>query len=130
MSICASVRFFGLIDPKIGRQLPFGPLKTKQIFFCPKPFPSPKGKFSRNLNYSSTLWWILLKISDELSYTHMLPLEKNLGRTPHLIWVITQPLLKYVKFWYLHFCPLTPPRRLKISTFHFQLCIPLLRRRF
>ena len=25
-----SIRFFGLIDLKIGRQLPFGPLKTKQ----------------------------------------------------------------------------------------------------
>ena len=130
LCVCLCVRFFGTIDFKIGWQIPFGPLKIKQNFFCPKPFPSPKGKFFRNLNYSSTLWWIQLKISDNLSYTHTQLLEKNLSRTSHLNWVITQPLLKYVKFWFLHFCPLTPPRRLKISTSHFQLCIPLLHRRF
>ena len=134
LCICLCVRFFGLINFKIGRQLLLGPLNTKQNFFLPQtlplPYPSPKGKFSRNINYSSTLWWIQLKLSDNLSYTHTQLLEKNLSRTSHLNWVITQPLLKYVKFWFLYFCALTPPRRLKISTSHFQLCIPLLHKRF
>ena len=128
--LCVCVRFFGLIDFKIGTQLPFGPLKTKQNFFCPKLFPSPKGKFFRNLNYSWTLWWIQLKISDNLSYTHMQLLEKNPSHTSHPNWIITQPLLKYIKSGFLHFCPLTPPRGLNISTSHFQLYIPLLHRRF
>merc|ERR1711978_404253 len=44
--VCVCVRFFGLIDFKIGRQLPFGPLKTKQnFFFALKPSPPQKGNF-------------------------------------------------------------------------------------
>ena len=99
LSVCVCVCFFGLIDFEIGRQVLLGPLNTKQNFFSPQtlplPYPSPKGKFSRNLNYSSTLWWwILLKISDNLSYTHTQLLKKYLSRTSHLNWVITQPLLR------------------------------------
>ena len=131
MSVCVCVSaFLGWLTSKLVGSYHLVHWRQNKNFFCPKPFPSPKGKFFRNLNYSWTLWWIQLKISDNLSYTHTQLLEKNLSRTSHLNWVITQPLLKYVKFWFLHFCPLTPPRRLKISTSHFQLCIPLLHRRF
>ena len=49
---------------------------------------------------------------------------------PYLNRVITQPLLKYVKSGFLHFCALTPPRPLNIWTSNFQPCIPLLHRRF
>ena len=133
MSVCLSVcvsAFLGWSTSKLVGSYYLVHWRQNKNFFCPKPFPSPKGKFFRNLNYSWTLWWIQLKISDNLSYTHTQLLEKNLSRTSHLNWVITQPLLKYVKSGFLHFCPLTPPRRLKISTSHFQLWIPLLHRRF
>ena len=116
LCICVSVRFFGLINFKIGRQLLLGPLNTKQNFFLPQtlplPYPSPKGKFSRNINYSSTLWWIQLKLSDNLSYTHAQLLEKNLSRTFHLNWVILQPLINFIKFSFLKFVRLSPPKRL------------------
>ena len=129
LSVCVSA-FLGRLTSKLVGRYHLVHWRQNKNFFCPKPFPSRKGKFFRNLYYSWTLWWIQLKISDNLSYTHTQLLEKNQSRTPHLNWVITQPLLKYVKFWFLHFCPLTPPRQLKISTSHFQLCIPLLHRRF
>ena len=140
MSVCVCVcvyvcvRFFGLINFKIGKQLLLGPLKTKPIFFGPKPFPSPTPPQKGNSLGISITPQPFDGFSSNFQITCLILIrnfwKKNLSRTSHLNWVITQPLLKYDKFWILYFCPLTPPRRLKISTSHFQLCIPLLHRRF
>ena len=45
MSVCLCVRFFGLIDLKIGTQLPFGPLEKTKFFFALNPSPPQKGNF-------------------------------------------------------------------------------------
>ena len=91
LCFCASVCFFGLIDFKIGRQLQFGPLKIKQSFM-PQTLPFPKRKFFRNFNYSWTIWWIQLEITDNLFI-----LKRNFWNKI------------FLKFWILNSNPPQPP---------------------
>ena len=95
MSFCLSFLSFRLIDPKICRQLPFGPINTKQNFFALNPYPTKKGNF---LGISITPE-PFDGFSSKFQLSCLIPLhcfwEKILNPPPTQLeqWAIMQPLL-------------------------------------
>ena len=129
MSVCLSVfigvRFFSLIDFKIDKQLPFGTLKTKQIFFALN--PSHPLHLPKKGNFQG------ISITPQPFHGITSNFQISCLISIHSFWKKSQPQLppklsNHLKYEFLHFQLLTSPRWLKISRFHFD--IPFLHRRF
>ena len=95
MSFCLSFLSFRLIDPKICRQLPFGPINIKQNFFALNPYPTKK----RNFLGISITPEPFDGFSSKFQLSCLIPLhcfwEKILNPPPTQLeqWAIMQPLL-------------------------------------